>query len=85
LKPFYLEAVKPRVTISNRKVYVGFTGAKPAPAKSTHFQNLAISKLEGLAIPVSKSGRLFGCPPVSKQGVTASFGSAMWLAEFKNV
>jgi len=59
--------------------------SKPAPAKSTHFQNLAISKLEGLAIPVSKSGRLFGCPPVSKQGVTPSFGSAMWLAEFQNV
>jgi len=41
--------------------------SKPAPAKLTCFQNLAISKLEGLTILVSKSGRLFGCPLVSKQ------------------
>jgi hypothetical protein len=34
---------------------------KPAPAKLPIFQNLAISKLEGMAIPVSKSGTLFGC------------------------
>jgi hypothetical protein len=44
-----------------------------------------ISKLGGLAILVLKLERLFGCPPVSKQGVTPSFGLAMWLAEFKNV
>jgi hypothetical protein len=56
--------------------------SKPVPAKSTHFLNLVISKLEGLAIPVSKSGSLFSSPPVSKQGVTPSFGLAMWLAEF---
>jgi hypothetical protein len=41
--------------------------SKPVPAKSTHVQNPVISKLEGLTIPVSKLGRLFGCPLVSKQ------------------
>jgi hypothetical protein len=55
--------------------------SKPTLAKLTHFQNLAISKLEGLTILVSKSERLFSCPPVSKQGVTPSFG----LVEFQNV
>jgi hypothetical protein len=50
--------------------------SKPAPAKLTHFENLALSKLGGLTIPVSKSGRLFGCSPSFKTGVAETILSS---------